>query len=328
MILGLIGLESIIVYRITTIERQKQLKLRTKVARKQFINRWDSLLARVKSKAMSQSAVGQDGPSSAPSLTTPQKRWKAAVQNATDSSTQGQKDLVANGGSRERDRGQPSTSQEKKDRKKDESDQVYGGAMGVYMPGLDSTSDSEPYGGASDGSSFASTPRMEREKSAALALQKEQAQAAAVPKKASTAAKGMEGAAASAPGTVSASEMAASPFAGVSNDEEAALSAGCFKLRRRKKKAPPPQPGEELPLPPQPNWFQVQWAKLREMRREVSRNQDYALHIAMRIDFGCAVITGLGYIIALVLILAVQSSYQVNESYVTYKNLSNATSSS
>ncbi|KAL4421657.1 hypothetical protein ABPG77_001198, partial [Micractinium sp. CCAP 211/92] len=59
-----------------------------------------------------------------------------------------------------------------------------------------------------------------------------------------------------------------------------------------------------------PGWLRLQWLKLRLMKEEMRDNQDYAMYVAMWIDRHIFWATLVGFLIAVILIFSIQSTYQ------------------
>ncbi|KAL4421264.1 hypothetical protein ABPG75_010555 [Micractinium tetrahymenae] len=59
-----------------------------------------------------------------------------------------------------------------------------------------------------------------------------------------------------------------------------------------------------------PSWLKLQWLKLKLMKDEMRDNQDYAMYVALRIDRHIFWTTLVGFLIAVVLIFSIQSTYQ------------------
>jgi len=72
----------------------------------------------------------------------------------------------------------------------------------------------------------------------------------------------------------------------------------------------------EATLPAAPkNWFALQWRKWKEMRREMNRNPDYALHIALVMDRATFWFVFASYIVIIIVIFAVGSQEQTTVTY-------------
>ncbi|KAL4421658.1 hypothetical protein ABPG77_001199 [Micractinium sp. CCAP 211/92] len=59
-----------------------------------------------------------------------------------------------------------------------------------------------------------------------------------------------------------------------------------------------------------PGWLRLQWLKLRLMKEEMRNNQDYAMYVALTIDRHIFWTTLVGFLLAVILIFSIQSTYQ------------------
>jgi NADH:ubiquinone oxidoreductase subunit K len=231
-VLALIGIESIIVYQIVTTHRQRDIRRRTKHARGRFLRRMTKSSSKDADKAVRRAAVRDQrsvpaapGPLPGAPLPGPPADERHQVGSADEGSASGEPRAAG-----------------------------LGVAVGT-------TSDSEPYGGASAGSSYDTSDGGSRR----------------------------------------------------AGDEEAAW----WDARRwggRKPRATG-QRGAEAAVkrsPRRPGWFVLQLMKVKEIRRESRRNPDFALWLALRLDMFVFWFVFIGFNAGLVILLAVQSTYQPN----------------
>lgn len=269
LVLGFIGLESIIVYRIVMVQRQRELHSRARAGRQQFAQHW-SMVKRELSKPAAKAAVAR-------------ARWADAVdrvQTQAASNHGGQAEQQPPG---EQPPGGASLSMAMPHQEAGSS-AANAGALGAQQSSRDEeqygalavfahdTSDSEPFGGRSDGSSYASSSH--------------------------------RGAIAGAPAARTSDEEAAW--------WDARRCLGCSRRRKKQpgsqSNVPPAGAAPEAASVKHPGWLKLQWLQFKEMRRQMDCSQDYALHIALNMDAVAFWFTAIGYNVGMIILLIVQST--------------------
>lgn len=69
-------------------------------------------------------------------------------------------------------------------------------------------------------------------------------------------------------------------------------------------------PGGPGAAAPRPNWFKLALLKMKLMKEEMGGSQDYAMWVALRLDRYIFWTTTAGFIIAVILIFAIQAQDQ------------------
>ena len=273
LILGFVGLESIILYKIVTAERQRNIKKRTLQAKKKFLKRWDALstsfrqthTAAVRSSksglglafrrrktlnGASTSAGALPDPSGVPQdvavdlptdfqqFRSPQTTSAATLATSPFDQTAS----VQDGGDQRRDQRVLMTTMSTKESQQ----QLPFGGINV---GIDSD-DSQPFGGNSNGSDFDSSddgrnPNQDPKNSNA-----------------------------------------------VNNRDGATTTASHGRMSAIKA------------------WFVLAGRKMKETNREIKTNPDYALYWALSVDKWVFWITLIAYNTALIVIFAINATYQ------------------